>query len=171
MASRPISSRPCGTGRACKSNPGLTSWAKFSRPSGTQLGNRVLTHAPKPAPFDHHGNPRTRLTFGRRPISRTNPILLWRLNGNTLPSCLEEKLRRERDDFSPVALEKRIPSEAVKHRLFTAPCPSLDGLFPELLGSPKAPALAKFASLKNLIWTGLKFSRPRSTSAGQALRD
>jgi hypothetical protein len=41
----------------------------------------------------------------------------------------------------PVALEKRTSAaEAVKRRLFTArlkPCPSLDGLFPELLGSPK----------------------------------
>ena len=39
------------------------------------------------------------------------------------------------------------------------PCPSLDGLFPELLGSPKA-ALAKLASLKNLIWKVPRFSRP-----------
>ena len=35
------------------------------------------------------------------------------------------------------------------------PCPSLDRLFPELLGSPKTPALVKLDSLKNLIWTGL----------------
>jgi hypothetical protein len=75
-----------------------------------------------------------------------------RLNGNTFSSCVEEKLRRERDDFSPVALEKRT-SAASMRRL--KPCPWLDGLFPELLGSPKAPALVKLASLKNLIWTGL----------------
>jgi hypothetical protein len=54
-----------------------------------------------------------------------------RLNGNTFSSCVEEKLRRERDDFAPVALEKRTSAaEAVKRRLFTArlkPCPSLDG--------------------------------------------
>jgi hypothetical protein len=42
----------------------------------------------------------------------------------------------------------------------------LDGLFPELLGSPKAPALVKLASLKNLIWTGLKFRRPCGTEFG-----
>jgi hypothetical protein len=33
---RPIFSRPCGTGRPFKSNPGLASWAKFSRPYGTR---------------------------------------------------------------------------------------------------------------------------------------
>ncbi len=90
-----------------------------------------------------------------------------RLNGNTFSSCVEEKLRRERDDFAPLALEKRTSAaEAVKRRLFTArlkPCPSLDGVFPELLGSPKGPALSKLASLKNLIWTGLRFSRPYGT--------
>src|SRR5271156_1430964 len=77
-----------------------------------------------------------------------------RLNGDTFSNCVEEKLRRERDDFAPVALEKRTSAaEAVKRRLFTArlkPCPSLDGLFPGLLGAPKAPALAKLPSLKNL---------------------
>src|SRR5271156_6653449 len=53
-----------------------------------------------------------------------------------------DELRRERDDFAPVAREKRTSAaEAVQARLFTArlnPCPSLDGLFPGLLGSPKA---------------------------------
>src|SRR5450631_2722669 len=39
MASRPISSRPYGTGRPFRTNPGLASWAKFSRPSGTEFGN------------------------------------------------------------------------------------------------------------------------------------
>ena len=70
--------------------------------------------------------------------------------------------------FAAVALEKRTSAaEAVKRRLFMArlkPCPSLDGLFPELLGSPKAPALAKLASLKNLIWTGLAELSPGLTS-------
>jgi hypothetical protein len=31
-----------------KLNPGLASWAKFSRPCGTEFGNRLLTHALKP---------------------------------------------------------------------------------------------------------------------------
>ena len=39
------SSRPCGTGLPFRSNPGLASWAKFSRPSGTEFGNGVLTRA------------------------------------------------------------------------------------------------------------------------------
>jgi hypothetical protein len=47
--SRPIFSRPYGTGRAFKSNPGLTSWAKFSRPCGTEFGNSVLAHDLKPS--------------------------------------------------------------------------------------------------------------------------
>ena len=38
---------PAGLGRPCKSNPGLASWAKFSRPCGTEFGNGVLTHALK----------------------------------------------------------------------------------------------------------------------------
>jgi hypothetical protein len=36
IALPPISSRPYGTGRPFKSNPGLASWAKFSRPYGTE---------------------------------------------------------------------------------------------------------------------------------------
>ena len=52
IASRPIFSRPCGTGRLAQSNPGLASWAKFSRPCGTEFGNRVLTH-----PLKHPGLP------------------------------------------------------------------------------------------------------------------
>ncbi len=35
----------------------------------------------------------------------------------------------------------------------------------------KERAVAEPRHLSNLIWTGLKFSRPRSTSSGQALRD
>jgi hypothetical protein len=42
-----IFSRPCGTIRVCKSYPGLSSWATFSRPYGT--GSAFLTHAVKPA--------------------------------------------------------------------------------------------------------------------------
>jgi hypothetical protein len=42
---RPIFSRPCGTDRPFKSNPGLASWAKFSRPYGTKFGNGVLIYA------------------------------------------------------------------------------------------------------------------------------
>src|SRR6266852_5750837 len=34
-----------------KCNPGLTSWAKFSRPFGTESGNEVLTHALKPSSY------------------------------------------------------------------------------------------------------------------------
>ena len=45
MASRPIFSRPSGTGSSFQTNPGLASWSKFSRPSGTELRNDVLTHA------------------------------------------------------------------------------------------------------------------------------
>src|SRR6267154_124548 len=37
MASRSFLSRPCGTSRLFKSNPGLASWAKFSRPFGTKF--------------------------------------------------------------------------------------------------------------------------------------
>jgi hypothetical protein len=51
IVSRPISSRPYGTGRPLKSNPGLASWAKFSkfsRPSGTEFGNGVLPQTLKP---------------------------------------------------------------------------------------------------------------------------
>src|SRR5450631_4331832 len=33
--------------------PGLTSWAKFSRPCGTQLGDRVLKHALWPLRYVH----------------------------------------------------------------------------------------------------------------------
>ena len=40
-----FSAVPAGLGRALESNPGLASWAKFSRPCGTEFGNRVLTHA------------------------------------------------------------------------------------------------------------------------------
>ena len=41
IAARPIFSRPCGTGRPFKYNPGLASWAKFSRPFGTKFVNPV----------------------------------------------------------------------------------------------------------------------------------
>src|SRR5271156_1688554 len=78
-----------------------------------------------------------------------------RLNGDTFSNCVEEKLRRERDDFAPVALEKRTSAaEAVKDCLFTArlkPCPSLDGLFPGLLGSPKASCAGQIGQFQNLI--------------------
>jgi hypothetical protein len=43
-ASRYISSRPCGTGLPFKSNPGLSSWAKYSCPCGTESKNGFLTH-------------------------------------------------------------------------------------------------------------------------------
>jgi hypothetical protein len=36
----PFSAVPSGLGRPLKSNPGLASWAKFSRPCGTKLVNR-----------------------------------------------------------------------------------------------------------------------------------
>jgi hypothetical protein len=40
----PFSAVPAGLGRPFKSNPGLASWAKFSRPYGTEFGNGILTH-------------------------------------------------------------------------------------------------------------------------------
>ena len=42
IASRFISSRPFGTGRPFRSNPGLASWAKFSRPFGTESPAALL---------------------------------------------------------------------------------------------------------------------------------
>jgi hypothetical protein len=71
----------------------------------------------------------------------------------------------------PVALEKRTSAaEAVKVRLFTArlkPCPSLGGYFLVLLGSSKAPALAKLASLKGCrdrAASNFQLNTPASTS-------
>jgi hypothetical protein len=40
-----------GLCRPLKFNPGLASWAKFNRPSGTECGNEVLTNALKPLRF------------------------------------------------------------------------------------------------------------------------
>jgi hypothetical protein len=34
------------------------------------------------------------------------------LNGNTFSSCIEEKIRRERDDFAPVALANALSERA-----------------------------------------------------------
>jgi hypothetical protein len=42
-ASRPISAVPTGLGLGSKANPGLASWAKFSRPCGTEFRNGVLS--------------------------------------------------------------------------------------------------------------------------------
>jgi hypothetical protein len=42
-----FSAVPAGLGRPSKSNPGLASWAKFSRPCGTEFGNGVHTHPRK----------------------------------------------------------------------------------------------------------------------------
>ena len=49
IASQPIFSRPCGTGRPLKPNPGLASWAKVSRPSGTEFG-KGGSHTPSLSP-------------------------------------------------------------------------------------------------------------------------
>ena len=46
-----FSAVPSGPSRPFKSNPGLASWAKFSkfsRPCGTEFENEVLTHALQP---------------------------------------------------------------------------------------------------------------------------
>jgi hypothetical protein len=40
----PFSAVPVGLGRPSKSNPGLASWAKLSRPCGTEFAKGVLTH-------------------------------------------------------------------------------------------------------------------------------
>ena len=42
-------SRPFGTSHLSLPNPGLTSWAKFRRPCGTELGTVVLTQTLKPS--------------------------------------------------------------------------------------------------------------------------
>jgi hypothetical protein len=59
----------------------------------------------------------------------------------------------------PVALEKRTSvAKAVKARLFTArlkPCPSLDGLCPGLLGSPKASCTGQIGQCEK---SNLEFS-------------
>jgi hypothetical protein len=44
IARWPSSNRPCGTGRPFESNPGLASWAKFSRPFGTQFADPGSSH-------------------------------------------------------------------------------------------------------------------------------
>src|SRR5450631_1306608 len=66
-----------------------------------------------------------------------------------------------------MCLEKRTSAASRQaHRLFTArlnPCPSFDSLFPSLLGSVKASGAVQIDQLKNLIWTGLKLSRPSGT--------
>jgi hypothetical protein len=63
------------------------------------------------------------------------------------------------DGAAPVALEKRTSvAEAVKARLFTArlkPCPSLDGLFPGLLWSPKASCTGQIGQCER---SNLEFS-------------
>jgi hypothetical protein len=47
---RPFSAVPTGL-VGLSSNPGLASWAKLSRPSGTEFGNGVLTHGLKAVLF------------------------------------------------------------------------------------------------------------------------
>jgi hypothetical protein len=67
---------------------------------------------------------------------------------------LEETRPKPGDGAAPVALEKRTSvAEAVKARLFTArlkPCPSLDGLCPGLLGSPKASCTGQIGQCHTL---------------------
>jgi hypothetical protein len=75
----------------------------------------------------------------------------------------------ERDDFAPhqsKSVPQRLkPSSAQTITARLNPCPSFDSLFPSLSGA------VQIGQPKNLIWTEVKFSRPRSTSSGQALRD
>src|SRR6267154_2197626 len=75
----------------------------------------------------------------------------------------------ERDDFAPhesKSVPQRLkPSSAQPITARLNPCPSFDSLFPSLSGA------VQIGQPKNLIWTGVKFSRPRSTSSGQALQD
>src|SRR6267154_6351969 len=64
----------------------------------------------------------------------------------------------ERDDFAPYeskSVPQRLkPSSAQPFTARLNPCPSFDSLFPSLSGAVQVD------QPKNLIWTGVKFSRP-----------
>src|SRR5258708_34721796 len=67
----------------------------------------------------------------------------------------------ERGDFAPYeskSVPQRLkPSSAQPITARLNPCPSLDSLFPSLSGA------VQIGQPKNLIWTGVKFSRPCGT--------